>query len=114
MTLTIELTPDEEERLTQAARREGLDAAALARKLLMSSLNGTADAHDLDARLRRWQEQDGTALLPVVPTDVLFAQWAEEDARMTPQELQAEDRLWQDLEKRLLDPGARLQLRRPA
>ncbi len=34
--------------------------------------------------------------MPDVPTSTLFARWAEEDARMTNEEREAEDRLWQD------------------
>ncbi len=44
----------------------------------------------LDAKLRLWQQQDGTPLLPDIPAHALFAQWAEEDARMTDAEREAE------------------------
>lgn len=57
----------------------------------------------LDAKLRLWQQQDGTPLLPDVPAQTLFAQWAEEDARMTDAEREAEDRLWQDMEQGLAE-----------
>ena len=63
----------------------------------------------VDAKLHRWQQQDGIALLPDVSTQTLFAQWAEEDATMTEQEREAEDRLWHDIEKGLAEnDGLRL------
>ena len=65
----------------------------------------------LDAKLYRWQHQDGVVLMPEIPTQMLFAQWAEEDARMTDAEREAEDRLWKDMEKELAANNG-LELRR--
>lgn len=62
-------------------------------------------------KLRQWQEQDGKVLMPDVPIRTLFAQWAEEDARMTDAEREAEDRLWQDIEKGLNQTRTELGMR---
>src|SRR5437016_2309509 len=100
MNLIIDLTPSEEARLAAAAKQIGLAPAELVKKLVEEHLPAVpaADEDALDAKLRQWQEQDGTALMPDVPTEILFAQWAEEDTHMTDEEREAEDRLWEDLE----------------
>lgn len=69
----------------------------------------TEDA--VDAKLREWQEQDGSPLMPDVPAQVLFAQWAEEDAKMTEEEREAERVLWGSIEQGLAEQDGRLQLR---
>jgi len=86
------------------------------KKLLQAHLPAApaAGEEDLDAALRNWQEQDGAKLMPAVDTQTLFAQWAEEDSRMTAEERQAENRLREDLEKGLLENSRLLQLRRPS
>jgi hypothetical protein len=69
MTLTIELTPTEEARLTAAARQAGMAPTELARKLLTEHLPAvTSDS-------------------PEDPTLALFAQWDADDAQMTPEEV---------------------------
>jgi len=70
----------------------------------------TTDEDDIDTKLHKWQEQDGTRLMPDIPTQTLFAQWAEEDAQMTAEEREAEDRLWEDFEKGLAAYNRMLQL----
>jgi hypothetical protein len=51
------------------------------------------------AKLRQWQQETNTVTSPAIPAGELFAQWAEEDANMTDEEKEAEDRLWQDFHK---------------
>ncbi len=65
----------------------------------------------VDAKLREWQEQDGAALMPDVPAQALFAEWAEEDSKMTEEEREAERVLWESIEQGLSENGGRLQLR---
>jgi hypothetical protein len=72
MTVTIELSYEEETRLVAEARREGIDPAELVRKLVVAHLPIVA--------------QDGK---PTDPTLALFAQWEQEDAQMTPEEIDA-------------------------
>ncbi len=69
MILTIELTPTEEAQLTAAARQEGLEPAALARKLVTEHLLPVTPA------------------IPEDPTLALFAQWDADDAQMTPEDI---------------------------
>ena len=103
MNLEIPFTPIEEARLTAAAKQTGLAPAELIKRLALAHLPPVpANAEDeLNAKLRSWQEQDGTPLMPNIPTQKLFAKWAEEDAQMTEAEREAEDRLWEDIEKGL-------------
>ena len=64
------------------------------------------------AKLRQWQEQDSKSLLPNIPTRTLFAQWAQEDEQMTDAEREAEDRLWEDVQKGINETRATLGMRR--
>lgn len=78
MTVTIELTPEQEQQLREAARLEGLDPAELAKRLVTERLPSLAANEP---------EQD--------PTLALFAQWEKEDADMTPEEIEQERHLWE-------------------
>jgi hypothetical protein len=80
MALTIELTPEQEAQLAAAAKKEGLDPAEFARKLVTEHLPLTVVGDEED------------------PTLALFAQWKEEDAQMTPEEIEQERRLWTEFE----------------
>ena len=77
MTLTIELTPEQEARLAEAAQREGIEPGALAQKLVADHLPPAI-------------EQD--------PTLALFEQWRQEEALLTPEEIEQESRLWESVE----------------
>lgn len=79
MTLTIDLTPAEEARLADAARRTGADPADVMRRLVTEHLPPVPEG-----------EED--------PTLALFAQWDAEDARMTPEEAAEEQRVWERFE----------------
>ena len=63
------------------------------------------------AKLRLWQEQDGTILMPEFSAHELFAKWAEEDELMTNEEREAEDRLWDDFQKGINENRAALGMR---
>lgn len=114
MSLTIDLTPSEEARLSDAAKQSGLAPAEWVKQSVEAHLPAvpTTDEDALDAKLRQWQEQEGMVLLPDAPTQSLFARWAEEDTHMTDEEREAEDRLWEDLEKGLAENGGVLWLGR--
>ena len=124
MTLTIELNPEEEARLASAAASAGLEPAVLARKLLSERLPTAAAApvspqEKVRALLRQWQAQDNTPAVIAGPeplpgetaTEALFRKWDEEDARMTEEEREAEDRLWSEVEQGLAENHG-LRLRR--
>lgn len=79
MTLTIDLSAEEERRLRADARRKGLGLQECARQVL---------SQYLPAVPARQAEDD--------PTLALFAEWADEDAHMTPAEAEEEERLWEE------------------
>ena len=81
MTLTVELTPEQEARLTVAAQQEGLEPADLAQKLITEHLSESHPEAEPD------------------PTLVLFEQWKQEDAQKTPEEVEQECRLWETFEQ---------------
>jgi hypothetical protein len=121
MTLTIELNPEEEARLASAAASAGLEPAVLARKLLAERLpiaTPVSPQEKVRALLRQWQAQDNTPVIagpePLpgeTTTEALFRKWDEEDARMTEEEREAEDRLWSEVEQGLAENHG-LRLRR--
>ena len=75
MTLTLELTPQEERRL-EAARAKGIDVLTMLKGFIAS----LPDAPKI--------EQDQTS--------ELFAQWDREDAEMTPSEIAAAQAEWEE------------------
>lgn len=106
MSLLINLTPTEEAQLSAAATQTGLAPEAFAEKLVREHLPTVSPMEEMRRRLREWQRQDNTPLSQPVPprngltpTAALFEQWADEDARMTDTEREADDRLWEDFQK---------------
>ena len=77
MSFIMDLPPDVETRLYQEASRQGIDRQEAARRLIVAGLptSGPSDS-----------------------TAALFAQWAQEDAQMTPEEIAAEDAANAELE----------------
>ncbi|MBC7529142.1 MAG: hypothetical protein H7308_16525 [Chthonomonadaceae bacterium] len=98
--MRIDLTPSEKERLLVFARQAGLSPAELMKRTALEHLPSSSETNKetVEAKLRRWQEQDGITLMPKISTQTLFAQWDKEDALMTEEDRNAEDRLWEDLE----------------
>lgn len=111
--MQVDLTPSQEARLSAAARQTGVAPAELVKRLIEEHLPyaPATDESGIDAILRQRQEQDGTALQPDIPTQSLFAQWAEEDARMTDEEREAEARFWEEFEKGINETRAALGMR---
>ncbi|HZT43562.1 MAG TPA: hypothetical protein VFA07_15465 [Chthonomonadaceae bacterium] len=79
MNLIIDFTPEQEARLNAAAQHEGIAPAEVVKKLV--------DEH-LPAIAKVEKEQD--------PLLALFDQWEKEDADMTPDEIAAENRQWEE------------------
>jgi hypothetical protein len=84
MTIAIELAPDVERRLIEAARDEGVAPADLASKVL---------ADHLPQPKKLTAEND--AML------ALFDKWDEEDANMTPEEIEEENRSWEEFKRNI-------------
>lgn len=79
MSLTIELTPAEEARLAEAARKEGIEPAELARRMVADHLPPAEAGSD--------------------PTLTLFAEWEKDDAQLTPEEMERERQIWEQFER---------------
>lgn len=80
MTLTIELSPEEEVRLQAAARKQGVTPPECAKQVLNTHL---------------------PPLRPGEGTLALFAQWEAEDATDDPEEIAARNREWEELKRGL-------------
>ena len=60
MTLTLDLTPEEEARLQAAARKAGVDVAECARRVLTQHLLRAAPGQATRDLLRAWAVEDAT------------------------------------------------------
>jgi hypothetical protein len=83
MTLQIELTPEEEARLTAAAQEQGVDPAECARRVLSEHLP------PIDSEDRSAKAKDRTI--------ELFEQWEAEDATDDPEEIARRIQEWEEL-----------------
>jgi hypothetical protein len=106
MSLLIDLTPTEEARLSDAAIQSGLAPEELVRKLISEHLPTPNPIEEMRRRIREWQAQDNTPILPLAPTPpgltptaALFQKWAEEDAQKTDNEIADDERLWEDYKR---------------
>ena len=95
MTLTIDLTPNEEARIEASARQNGIAPVDVVKKLVNEYLPPVAPVRAL---LTQWQQQYG---LPPRPDGKvhssfqdLLQQWEDEDSLLTPEEVAAQSRLW--------------------
>jgi len=101
MSLVIDLSPAEEARLAAAASEIGLAPAELVKKLVDAHFpagQNTAEAA-IENQLGKSQDEEHLQSAPDVITEALFAQWAEEDARMTQAERAENDRIYAEIEK---------------
>lgn len=88
MTLILDLSKELETRLRTAARAEGTDEVEAVRHLLERALP-REETTTPEERARR--------------ADELFAQWAAEDAKLTPNERAAEDARWAEIDAELAE-----------
>jgi hypothetical protein len=106
MTLTIELKPTTEARLRRAAHNKGLPLSEYAEELL-ERLTETEAQQD--------QKEEKTPQEQSAGLRAMFDQWAQEDeerlAKMTPEEIVAEDAQWDEIMKNIKEN--RVQFRIP-
>jgi hypothetical protein len=95
MSIKIDLTPEEVDRLHEAASREGLPPAALARRFVTE-------------RLACHPEEP----TPEDPMLALFAEWDEEDAVLTAEAVAEERQRWEELKASINDARNRAGARR--
>lgn len=100
MSITLTLTTAEEARLRQEAEQNGMAPAELATQRLRQHWTGeTSQKDEIAAKLHRWREETKTEIQPHISSNDLHAMWAQEEAQMTQEERDAEDRLWEDIQK---------------
>ena len=114
MVYMIDLTPAEEKRVAAAARQAGIEPTELIKRVALAHLSEPRAeiGRELDVQLREWQQIDRTDLTPVISTQSLVAQWLEENAHISDSERQAEERLWEVIERELLGSRGSVTLRR--
>jgi hypothetical protein len=110
--MSIDLAPEIETTLRRHAEREGVSInELLARAFPPVRTETTPDeaavddsAARINTLLRRWQREYGLPTRPDgkvhTPVAELFAQWDAEDTALTSEELDAEQRLWENIEQR--------------
>jgi hypothetical protein len=112
MTLTLELRPEEAAALSAKATARGVDVATLLHDLVAHETRtengegvgvlpeGAAEKARVAALLQTWRRAEGLPTLgdgaTHTPVAELFAQWEAEDAQLTPEEVEAERRFWED------------------
>jgi hypothetical protein len=84
MTWTINLTPEQDAMIEAAAQKAGVEPAEFVRKIVADHLPAVPPAQT---------DED--------PTLALFKKWAEEDAKMTPEEVEAERKMWEEFERNI-------------
>jgi hypothetical protein len=109
--MSLDLAPEVESTVRQYAEREGVSVDELlarafppVKSLSAKPQNATDDADRVNTLLQSWQQEYS---LPPRPdgrvhtsTADLFAQWDAEDAALTPEDVEAERRLWEASQER--------------
>ena len=117
MDLVISFSPDEEKRLVTAAKQRGIAPEKLVKQTMLEQLPQSlppTPAHvreELFAKLRLWQQQTNTPVRPHVPAHELFARWEAEDSLRTEEQIEADERLWEEIEKGIAENGGKLSFR---
>ena len=95
MSLVIELPSSVEAQIESEARTAGVSPEEYVQNLVARAI--VRDEEDIDAKLGRWQKQDGKTLLPVQSAASLFAEWDAQASGLSDLEREFEDRLWNEV-----------------
>lgn len=100
MSLTLELEPEVEISLREAAAAEGISISELlARTFAPRTTRSSPRAH-VQALLTRWQAQDQTpAATLTTSSESLFQKWDEEDEALTDAEQQTRAEQWEQIKQ---------------
>lgn len=108
--MSIELLPETEKAIRERAAAEGMTVEAL-----LSRTFAESPEERVNRKLREWQAETGfgsEGARENAPLRELFQKWAEEDALLTDEEREAQDRLWVDIEASLTDRSRRFNINR--
>jgi hypothetical protein len=98
--MSLELAPDIERRVQEYAAAEGVSIEELIDRAFPSVAETPEQTRErVQALLARRYEETGDTPVPHKPLAELFAEWDAEDAKMTPEERQAEREFWEDYER---------------
>ncbi len=120
--MSLELSPEVEKVVRERAAQEGVSVDDLLARTFLVLQEKALSIGDPKERVRalltKWQTEDNTPLMPPIstrngetPTQALFRKWEEEDTKMTEEERQAEDRLWDDIQQDIDAERARAGMR---
>lgn len=98
MTLTIELTPEQEAKLQARAAANGTDPQSILGELV----EALPETRPFGA------DQDLTPFQRAEELRAMFAEWASEDALMTPEQIGAAEAGWEAIERNLAERGVTL------
>ena len=121
--MSLDLSAEIENVVRERAAAEGVSVNDLLARTFIHNKAQTSLPTDpkehVQTLLAQWQAEDNTFLRhPLLtrpgetPTQTFFRKWREEDFKMTDEEREAEDRLWEDLELGLKENSRDLRLRR--
>ena len=96
--MSFDLAPEIETSVRAYAEREGITPDELLARTF-PPLNPLLEEDRVLSLLHKWQKEEGTPLQPTVSSQSLFQKWAEEDARLTPAEIKAEEQFWTDYQR---------------
>jgi hypothetical protein len=117
--MSLDLRPEVERIVRERAAAEGVSVDDLLARTFAAASNAGEAERRVRALLAQWQAEDRTPAAPsphapgsAPPGEALFARWRELDAAMTDEEREAEDRLWEEVQRGLDETRALLGMRR--
>ena len=96
MSLTLDLEPEVEISLREAAAAEGISINELLARTFPPQIAKSSPRDHVQALLTRWQEQDQSPVAALVTSsEALFHKWDQEDAALTDAEQQTRAEQWE-------------------
>lgn len=108
--MSLDLSPEIENVVRERAAAAGVSVNDLLARTFIQEKEQTRPVIDpkehVRALLAHWQAQDNSPILPPIPiqsgetpTQALFRKWENEDADMTEEEQEREERLWEEIQQ---------------
>jgi hypothetical protein len=106
--MALELNPEVERQVLECAQAAGTPVSDYVAGLLQAAASTTSlyPAARIRGLLHQWQQFDHTPVAApapnagtLTPSEALFRQWEQEDAKLTDEERQAEDIRWQQFQQ---------------
>jgi len=105
--MSLDLSPEIEKRVRERAEAEGVSVNYLMARIFAPEMTQKSPPTDPKAHVRallaQWQAQDNTPILPPIPirngktpTQALFRKWEEEEAQLTEEEQEQQEKFWEE------------------